>query len=101
VDELEAISCSKLHDAYSLPFLFYGLLRTKEAAASTSVTELWEYQDIIFKDCYSIVSANFGTFPAISAFFFYNLGDGNENRLRLMNSRLQEKMSVRFFNIAV
>jgi hypothetical protein len=77
------------------------LLRTKEAAASTSMTELWENQDIIFKDCYSIISANFGTFPAIGAFFFHNLGDGKENRLRLINSRLQEKMSVGFFNIAV
>jgi hypothetical protein len=88
MDELKVIGCSKLDDSYSLPFFFYGLLRAEEAAASTSVTELGEYQDIVFKDCNSVVGTNFSTFTAIGAFFFYDLRDGNKNRLALKNARL-------------
>jgi hypothetical protein len=47
------------------------------------------------------VKCNISRHSAIVAFLSHYLWDGEENRFALENARLQEKMGVGFFNIAV
>jgi hypothetical protein len=101
MNEMDVIGFSKFDNPYSLAFLSNSLLWAEKAAASASVTEFWEYKYRIFKDGDGIVGANFGTFAALVAFFFHNLRDREVNRFARVNARFQEKMGVRFFNIAV
>ncbi|GAI77063.1 unnamed protein product [marine sediment metagenome] len=65
------------------------------------MAEFGKDKDIFFKDCYGVVGTNFGTFAAICAFFLHNLRNGKKDWLALESMKIQEKMSIGFFNIAV
>jgi hypothetical protein len=101
MNEMDIFGFSELNNSYSLAFLFNGQLRAEEATASAAVTQLGENKDIIFKNCYGIVCANFSTLAAISALFLVDLRNGKEDWLALVNVRLKEKSSIGLFNITV
>jgi hypothetical protein len=87
----------------SNPFadLFDRLLGTEKAAGATAMTELREDEDGTLDYRQGMISANLGAFAAIVAAGFVDLGDELEDLLALLDLRLQEKMSVGLFDIAI